>query len=56
MSAFLQHLDYADDLCLLSHSVLDVAEMLYSIEKEASSAGLNINANKTKSMNIVTRN
>ena len=38
MTTFIQHLDYADDICLLAHSVLDVAEMLYSIEKEASSA------------------
>ena len=52
ISTFLQHLDYADDICLLSHSVLHVAEMLYSIEKEASSAGLNINVSQTKSMHI----
>ena len=38
-------------VCLLSHCVIDVAEMLYSIEIEASSAGLYIN-NK-KSMHIV---
>ena len=53
MSTFLQYLDYADEKCLLLHSVLDVAEMLYFIEKEASPAGLNIIASKTKSMHIV---
>ena len=34
MDSFLQHLDYADDICLLSHSVLDAANMLYSLENE----------------------
>ena len=53
MSTFLQHLDYGNVICLLSHSVVDVAEMLYFIEKEASPAGLNIIASKTKSMHIV---
>ena len=38
MDSFLQHLDYADDICLLSHSV---------------SFGLKINTAKTKSMSIV---
>ena len=32
MDSFLQHLDYADDNCLLSHNVLDAANTLYSIE------------------------
>ena len=55
MSTFLQHLDYADDIYryICDNSVLDVAEMLYSIVKAASSAGLNINASKTESMHIV---
>ena len=52
MTTFLQHLDYADDICLLSHSVLNVAEMLYLIEIDASSAGLNINASKPKFMQL----
>ena len=42
MDRFLQHLDYADDICLLSHSVLDAANMLYSLENEAASFGLKI--------------
>ena len=53
MDSFLQHLEYADDICLLSHSVLDAANMLYSLEKEAASFGLKINFGKTKSMHIV---
>ena len=53
MDSFLQHLDYADDICLLSHSVLDAANMLYSLENEAASFGFKINTAKTKSMSIV---
>ena len=43
MYRFLQHLDHVDDICLLSHSVLDAANMLYSLENEAASFGLIIN-------------
>ena len=53
MDSFLQHLDYADDICLLSHSVLDVANMLYSLENEAASFGYKMNTGKTMSMSIV---
>ena len=53
MDSFLQHIDYADDICLLSHSVLDAANMLYSLENKAASSGLQINTAKTKSMSIV---
>ena len=48
-----QYLHYADDICLLSHSVLDAANMLYSLENEAASFGLEINTAKTKFMSIV---
>ena len=50
--SFLQQLDYADDICLLSHCVLDAANMLYSFENEAASCGLKINSEKTNSMSI----
>ena len=53
MDSFLQHLDYADDICLLSHSVLAAANMLFSLENEAASFGLKNNTGKTKSMSIV---
>ena len=53
MDSFLQHLDYADDICLLSHSVLDAANMLYSLQNEAAYFGLKINSGKAKSMSIV---
>ena len=47
MDSFLQHLYYADDMSLLSHSVLDAANMLYSLENEAASFGLKINCQAT---------
>ena len=47
------HFSSTYDICLLSHSILDVAEMLYSIENEASSAVLNINASKIKFMRTI---
>ena len=53
MYSFLQHLDYMVDICLLSYSVLDAANMLYSLENEAASFGLKINTVKTKSISIV---
>ena len=53
MNSFLQHLDCANDICLLSHCILDAANMLYSLENEAASLGLKTNTGKTKSMSIV---
>ena len=53
VESFFQHLDYADGICLLSHSVLDAANMLYSLENGAASFGRKINTAKTKSMSIV---
>ena len=38
---------------IVSHSVLDAANMLYSLENEAASFGLKINTAKTKSISIV---
>ena len=37
---------------MLSHSVLDVANMLYPLENEAASFALKINSGKTKSMSV----
>ena len=36
MNRFLQHLDYADDICLLSHKISDVQDMIRSLEKKGS--------------------
>ena len=46
MDSFFQHLDYADDICLLSHKMFDLQDMICSLEKEAASAGLKINGGK----------
>ena len=34
MNSFLQHLDYADDICLLSHKMSDLQDMIESIKSE----------------------
>ena len=39
MYSFLQHLDYADDIFLLLHSVLDAANMFFLLKNEAASFG-----------------
>ena len=48
MNSFLQHLDYADDICLLSHKVSDRQDMIRSLQKEAAFADLKINCGKIK--------
>ena len=48
MNSFLQHLDYADDICLLSRKLSYLQDMICSLEKEATSAGLKINREKMK--------
>ena len=53
MDRFLQHLDYANDICLLSHSVIVAANMLYSHENKVAYFGLKIKTAKTNSMSIV---
>ena len=48
----LQHLDYADDICLLSHKIFDIQDMIRSLEKEAVFAGLKISSGKTKMLSF----
>ena len=52
MNRFLQHLVYADDICLLSHKISYIQDMIRSLEKRAASAGLNINCGKTKILSL----
>ena len=52
MNSFLQHLGYADYICLLSHKISDLQDMICSLEKEAVSAGLKINGDKTKLLSL----
>ena len=37
MNRFLQHLDYADDICLFSHKICDIQDMIRSVKKEGHS-------------------
>lgn len=48
----LQHLDYADDICFMAHSIPELNKMVRSLEVEASFAGLKINCGKTKVMSL----
>ena len=49
-------LDYADDICLLTHSKRTMQKMLERLGKEAENAGLKINVKKTKEMRIALTN
>ena len=50
MNRFLQLLDYTDDICLLSHKISDIWDLIRSLEVEAASAGQKINCGKTTGM------
>lgn len=52
----LDDLDYADDLCLLSHTFQGIQRKLCELDKVAVTAGLQINFQKTKEMRIQTAN
>ena len=45
-------LDYADDICLLTHSTRTMQKILERLGKESAKAGLMINVKKTKEMRI----
>ena len=55
MTSFLQHLDYADDICLFAHKIPELSAMVKSLEVVAASASLTINCRKTKTLSL-TRN
>lgn len=52
----LEDIDYADDICLLSHTHADMAMKLGALQEEARIAGLRINVPKTKDIRIRARN
>jgi hypothetical protein len=52
----LMDLDYADDICLLTHSTRTMQKVLKRLEKESAKAGLKINVKKTKEMRIALNN
>jgi len=52
MMSKLEDLDFADDICLLSHSLTHIQAKTCELQATAASTGLCINAEKTKSMRI----
>lgn len=56
ISNVLEDLDYADDLCLLSHTLADMQSKLNDLRLEAAKVGLNINTRKTQEMRSGVRN
>ena len=44
----LSHLDYADDICLLAHKDSDLLGITEALKRNAQTAGLKVNAAKTK--------
>lgn len=52
----LHDLDYADDLCLMSHTLNGIQEKVNKLHVNALKVGLKINFLKTKSMRILTEN
>lgn len=52
----LDDLDYADDICLLSHNFNNMQSKINTLVENASKAGLKVNIPKTKSLRINTNN
>ena len=48
--------DYANDICLLTHSTRTMQKMLERLGKESAKTGLKINVKKTKEMRIAMTN
>ena len=52
---FLEDLDFADDLALLSHRIQDMRDKTRALEDQSAKVGLKINAAKTNLMRIGTK-
>jgi hypothetical protein len=52
----LEDLDYADDICLLSHKFVHMQAEINDLQQESIKAGLKINIGKTKEMKINAKN
>ncbi|XP_065371415.1 uncharacterized protein LOC135963479 [Calliphora vicina] len=52
ISRQLEDLDYADDICLLSHKISNMQAKMDDLERLARNVGLEINIKKTKAMRI----
>jgi hypothetical protein len=56
LTSWLEDLDYADDLCLLSLTLSDMKHKFRRLEDEAKRVGLKTNIAKTKEMRIMSAN
>ena len=56
LTSFLEDLDFADDISLLSHSQEHMQQKTDRVTNEAASVGLKLNSKKTKMMRICARN
>uniref|UniRef100_A0A8D9ADY8 Craniofacial development protein 2 n=1 Tax=Cacopsylla melanoneura TaxID=428564 RepID=A0A8D9ADY8_9HEMI len=56
LTEILEDIDYADDLCLLSHNIRDLTGKINDLVNEGRKMGLKINEGKTKEMRINNTN
>lgn len=56
LTSKLNDLDYADDICLISHNFSDMQQTLALISANAGEVGLKLNTTKTKSLRLNTAN
>lgn len=56
LTSRLEDLDYADDLCLLAHTFIEIQRKLEDLNNYSTKAGLKINISKTKAMRINANN
>lgn len=56
ISEQLENLDFAADVCLLSHAFVNIQKMVRDLQSKRSSGRLLINSEGTKSLKIITRN
>ena len=48
LTSQLKYLDYADDVCLLSHKIMDMHQMIATVERETYVVELKTSTAKTK--------
>ena len=56
ISEQLENMDFADDVCLLSHVFVNMEKMVRDLQSKSSSGRLLIKSEGTKSLKIITRN
>ena len=50
----LEDIEFADDLCLLSHKIMHMRQKVNTLKRNAERVGLSINVGKTKEMRVKT--